>query len=139
MPKFSEVEYEELLRRVGHPPSGILARPLPTHVLRGSRQPNKTEAEYGLRLEARWRAGEFSERPRYEAITLRLAPACKLTVDWYVRPHEGKPQLHEVKGGHVWEDSLVKLKTVAVLFPIFEFWLARKERGTWTVRRIDAA
>jgi hypothetical protein len=134
--KFSEDEYRALLDNMAK--ARGTAPPLAAKAPRRRHQTKtKTEAEYGLRLCALWRAGHLAEEPRYEAITLRLGQSCRYTPDYLCRPHAGPPQLHEVKGKHVWEDGIVKLKTAATMFPFFEFYLAQKKAGTWTVTRVE--
>lgn len=93
------------------------------------RKMNKLEAAYALELEARKRAGEFRD-VRYEAVTLLLGDDARLTVDFWCPPYEGKPQLHEVKGPHAWEDSIVKIRVAATMYPEFDFFLVRREGRT---------
>lgn len=40
-------------------------------------------------------------------------------------------EIHEVKGGYIREDSILKLKMAAELFPWFKFYLVQRERGEW--------
>jgi hypothetical protein len=119
--------------------------------LRKHREPNQTEAEMGMILEARRRRGEI-EWTEFEAITLRWGDM-EYTPDWPViermcstqyagldkepvspeRPARYLVELVyiEVKGGWKWEDSVVKFKAFRKAMPWarFEFW--EKIDGRW--------
>jgi hypothetical protein len=65
-------------------------------------QRNRTEAAYEAVLELRKHAGEVLWY-RFEALKLRLADNCFLTPDFAVMLHDGRLQMHEVKG--FWTDD----------------------------------
>ena len=96
---------------------------------------NKTEREYGARLEARKLAGEIVSYA-YEAVTLKLAFDLRYTPDYLVICADGTVEFHECKGAHIWDDGRDKLKTAARLFPWFVFFRAQKKDGRWTVREV---
>ena len=76
---------------------------------------NKTETEYGQRLELLLRAGEVIWY-KFEGLKLRLADATFYTPDYAVMVRSGEMECHEVKG--YWEDDArVKIKVAASLYP----------------------
>lgn len=108
------------------------ARPKPAAESTASAQGmNKTETAYSRRLESRRLAGEILSW-RFEALTFRLAHRCNYTPDFLViTPAE--IQVHEVKGGFVREDGLIKWKMAAERHPEFRFFLCRFIRGQWRI------
>jgi hypothetical protein len=96
---------------------------------------NKTEAEYAQKLENRKLAGEIV-RWEFEKITLKIGKDCRYTPDFFAVTIAGLIELHEVKGGYMRDDSVVKLVCAAEQFKCFKFYLAQKKKGTWTVKEI---
>lgn len=92
---------------------------------------NKTEAAYSRRLESLKLAGEIKAW-RFEALTFRLAHRCSYTPDFMVVTRS-EIQIHEVKGGYIREDALIKWKLAAELHPEFRFFLCRYVHGQWQV------
>lgn len=101
---------------------------------------NKTEAAYAERLDAMLQAGEI-QWYAFEAITLKLAPDCRLTVDFFIMDKDGFLQAHDVKGSKaiVTDDFKVKVKVAADKFP-FQFFcaypIAKKNGGGWEVEAV---
>lgn len=89
---------------------------------------NKTEAAYGLLLEARKRTGHVREY-HFQALTLKLGDDCRYTPDYFVVCDDWTLELHEVKG-FMRDDALVKLKVCARLYP-FRVVLVRKQGGAF--------
>jgi hypothetical protein len=140
-------EYEEFLRRRGNKPeraagtradltsSSKVAHAAPAGESQNSSTPakprmNKTEARFAALLEGWLRAGDIAGY-KFEAVTLRLAPHTHYRTDFVVWLKDGRTRFYEVKGGYVREDSWLKLKTVAVLFPQWEFVRAQWKGGGW--------
>ena len=98
---------------------------------------NKTEAAHAERLELRKKAGEIAGY-WFEAVKLRLADKTWLTPDFLVMLADGTLEFHEVKGGFVRDDSLVKLKVAASLYPLFRFVLCEKHRNGWTCHTVSS-
>lgn len=106
---------------------------------------NKTEADYAALLELRKRAGGDIDWYAFEAITLKLADALRLTPDFFVMRADGVLELHEVKGrkkvdgrdvAWITEDARIKLKVAVEKFP-FRFLVAFPERGGgWNVKEL---
>ena len=101
---------------------------------------NKTERAYSQRLELLLRAGEILWY-RFEAIKLRLADNCFLTVDFAVMDKNNMLELHDVKGSPYLftDDAKVKMKVAASQFPlVFKvvFPVAKKLGGGWHVEEI---
>lgn len=110
---------------------GHRARPRPRH------QPghmNKTEQAYANRLELLLRSGEI-RRWGFESIKFRLADRTFYTPDFMVVT-DAQIEFHEVKGGFIYDDAMVKLKVVAAQYPEFSFLLIRKEKYKWTVQEM---
>lgn len=106
--------------------------------IRKGRGMNKTETRYANLLELRLRAGEISCY-KYESIKLRLADNTTYTPDFMVTGFAGMKhvvEFHEVKGGFVREDSWIKLKVAAEMYPEFKFVLARYTKGNWDIREV---
>lgn len=98
---------------------------------------NRTEAAYDLRLDALKHHGEIAWY-KFEAITLKIAPDCRLTVDFAVMLADGTLELHDVKGSkHVFtDDAKVKMRVAASQFPFtfkVAFPLPKKDGGGWRV------
>lgn len=96
---------------------------------------NGTEQAYADLLEGRKLAGEVAWW-KFEAIKLRLADNTFYTPDFFVMMADGRLQVHEVKGGVWQDDSRVKIKVAASLYP-FEFFGAmpkrKKDGGGWDI------
>lgn len=109
--------------------------------LRKHREPNQTEAEMGMILEAQRRRGEIVSA-EFEAITLRWGDM-EYTPDYFVirqiaENHTemgGGPLIEivyvEVKGGWKWEDSVVKFKAFRKAMTWARFVLWEKIDGRW--------
>jgi len=93
---------------------------------------NKTEAAYALRLEALKQAGEVLWY-KFESINLRLAANTFYKVDFMVLTNENALEAHEVKGGYITEDSVMKIKIAASLYP-FRFVMMIRQKGQWSAK-----
>jgi hypothetical protein len=112
---------------------------------------NLTESRFAEHLEGRRLAGEIRGWA-FEEDTLVLAPDMTLTPDFRVDQLDGWSDYFDVKrskrdGGHTWEDSVVKSKAAAAIFPFHRFYLATWEAdrmtaggelrpGRWALRRL---
>lgn len=74
-----------------------------------------------------------------QRIRLTLAHRCTYTPDFDSVGVDGRLVLWECKGGFKWEDSWVKLKTAATMFPAILFMFAQKKDGQWTFTEIPKA
>ena len=90
---------------------------------------NKTEAAYAKYLELQKQAGEVLWY-EFEPMNLKLADKCFYRVDFLVLKNNGYLEVHEVKGGYVTDDSLVKFKVAANKFP-FTFIMCSLKKGEW--------
>lgn len=101
-------------------------------------QMNKTETAYAAHLEWLKQRGAVLWY-RFEGIKLRLADKTFLTPDFVVMKHDGHIELHDVKGGYVFDDAMVKMKVAADQYP-FEFVIVTKTRGgIWSFRGIGGS
>ena len=116
-------------RVISRPQQPVPAAPAST----GLDRMNRTEKLYSGMLEKLKLSGEILAW-RFEAITFRLGHRCNYTPDFLVvTPRE--IQIHEVKGGYVREDGLVKWKLAAECHPEFRFFLCRYRNGKWNVEQ----
>jgi hypothetical protein len=103
---------------------------IPNAMIRQSSKPlmNKLETEFlgQLRLFG-W------ETILCQSVKLRLGNGVWYTPDFITYGSGSNCGLvvWEVKGPHVWEDSIIKLKVAAGQYPLAEWRLAHKERGMW--------
>jgi hypothetical protein len=90
---------------------------------RGAKEPNKTEQAF-----KDWVGGTPSLQ--FEPVKLRIGPNCYYTPDWGLMT--GKPVFYEVKGGHIWDDSMVKFKAAKERHQWADFEMWQKKKGEWT-------
>lgn len=114
--------------------------------LRRGRQPNKTEAEFGLWLAAQKSKGEIV-RYEFEGIRLKWGTdektgnAMWYKPDWFVvvrlLPLAATTLVGfigrcvEIKGAHIWDRDTVRFKGCRAAHPEFEFEMWQKEKGLW--------
>lgn len=94
--------------------------------------PSKAETRYGETLEARKRAGEIRDY-KHQPCGLRLADKTFYHPDFLVILCDGRVEFHEVKG-FLRDDSNVKIKVAAALFPWFVFRMI--DSKTFDERRV---
>ena len=93
---------------------------------------NKTEAAYAKLLELKKHTGDVLWYA-FEPVNLRIAKKCFYAVDFMVLTKEGYLECHEVKGGYIMDDALIKTKAAAEKFP-FRFIIVRLIKGNWDIR-----
>jgi hypothetical protein len=99
---------------------------------------NGTERRYAELLEGRKRAGEVLWW-MYEGISFRLADLrCHYHPDFAVMLADETIEIHETKGAFAREDSLIKLKVAAALFP-FVFRKCVWDKGKWSIEIVGAS
>lgn len=93
-------------------------------------QMNKTEARYSVILDEKVKAGEIVFW-RFEALKLRLADRTFYTPDFLVMDAEtGELHFHEVKGGFITEDALIKFKVATETFKEFGWVMLQQKKAT---------
>ena len=125
-------------KKHGFIPNGLssvpTAPPARQKALRGSRQPNLTEREYGLILADRKGITVFF----YEGITLHWGDGMKYTPDYVCYgplPLMGKPLLIEVKGNHVRDRDIVRFKGCRAEWKrYYDFEMHQKQKGVGWVQ-----
>lgn len=65
-----------------------------------------------------------------QCFTLRLGHDCRYTPDFWALDAQGLRAI-DTKGKHTWEDSIIKLRLAARLFPFFRFIKAVERNGAW--------
>jgi len=98
---------------------------------------NKTEAAHARWLDFQIQLGEVTAY-WFESVKLRLADKTWLVPDFLVMLANGTLQFEEVKGGFVREDSIIKLKVAASMYPLFRFVLCQKSKSGWTYSTVSA-
>lgn len=86
---------------------------------------NGLERAYSQVLDARLAAGEILDW-KFEAVTLKLADACRYTPDFMVIAADATVEFHETKGRWM-DDAKVKFKVAAAQFP-FRFVAVYRDR-----------
>ena len=86
---------------------------------------NKTETAY-----LGWLRALGDDWIGIQCLTIKLGADCRYTPDFWAIDKEGMRAI-DVKGGHTWEDSLIKLRVAARLYPMFRFLIARKDGAGW--------
>lgn len=98
--------------------------------LTAPRKPRPTTDEEKLnKLEKAFLAYLRAINPPYigiQNVTLKLGFDCRFTPDFTYVDKKGLLWFVDVKGPHQWEDSLIKAKTAARMFPWAYFALAKK-------------
>jgi hypothetical protein len=96
---------------------------------------NKTEAAHAADLEMQKRAGDILDY-RFQPLRLKLAPDCTYEPDFFVLRQDRTIEFHEVKGGFVTDDAMVKVRVAAQIFPWFTFRLFQYDRRGCRVREL---
>lgn len=97
---------------------------------------NKTETEYLRMLEARKKAGEIKEIYGHQGIKFQVGlTRCFYSPDFPVMGSDGVLELHEVKGGHVWDDARVKFQACKLRYWSCRWVWAQKTNGEWRIER----
>lgn len=96
------------------------------------RKPNKTEREFALLLEARKVGGELVEYV-FEGVRLLWGGGMTYTADYSARRPDGKIEIHEVKGAHIFDRDIVRFKGCRAEWQrwfVFQFHQRTKD-GQW--------
>ncbi len=146
--RLSETELEGLRRRQERwkPPVALVKRveaaregyamPRALRVPKPRNAPNKLEEAFKSILDGKQENGEI-RMYGFERITLKLAHDCRYTPDFDSVGHNGT-EFWEVKGPQQWEDSWIKLKVAAAMFPFYRFHLCKREAGEWVIRDVPS-
>ena len=100
------------------------ARPLKKHKM------NKTEKAWADRLELR-RHGKEIVWWAFEPVKFRLADNTTYTPDFVAVNSNGFIEVHEIKGGHIQDDSRVKFKVAAKKYWFLRWWMVQKTKTDW--------
>lgn len=86
---------------------------------------NKLETAY-----LAWLRAQGDDWIGIQCITLKLAHDCRYTPDFWAFDLTGLRAI-DVKGPHTWEDSLIKLRVAARMFPWSRFVIAKRNGVIW--------
>lgn len=81
---------------------------------------NQTEKLY-----LKWLRNQRNAWIGIQCITLKLGHDCRYTPDFWALDDDGLRCI-DTKGGHTWEDSLIKIRVAARLYPFIRFLIAEK-------------
>lgn len=96
---------------------------------------NKTEARYlNEKLEPARHDGLVTHF-EFEMLKFRLAGSTFYTPDFGVVMADGQFELHEIKGGWIQEDAMIKFKVAAEKYPFFNWKMWQYKGGVWTLIR----
>lgn len=116
-----------------------LAKPRQAVKVKAAPKPrmNLTEAAYGSILEAMKHKGEIKDYG-FERLRLRLADNLWYWPDFDIVLPDGSIQIHEVKGGFIREDSWIKIKMAAEVYPQWAFYLCQRKAKSqpWEVKKV---
>ena len=97
---------------------------------------NRIEAEFAAFLEIQKRGGDSGVLKgwtvldyKFEAMRLKLAERTTYTPDFIVTFSGNAMMLIEIKGPHVYDDSLVKYKVASEMYPAFKWAMWRKDKA----------
>lgn len=90
----------------------------------------RTQAEIvvGAMLDRQKRLGEIVSY-EFEGVILKIGDNCRYLADYTVFLPDGRLRLVEAKGGHIWEDSIIKFKCAKKQYPLIEFELWQCKKG----------
>jgi len=97
--------------------------------------PNKLEQAYAAHLEILKRIGDIVDY-KFESVKLKIGvKTCWFCPDFWVLAKDGVTEYHETKG---WmrDDAAIKLKSAALQYPHFRFFLVRKDGKQFSVEAI---
>ena len=69
----------------------------------------------------------------FEALNFRLGPRVHYRPDFVVVKPDRVPEFNEVKGGFIRQDSRVKFRTAAGLYPFWDWKMWQWKAGVWRV------
>ena len=92
---------------------------------------NNTEKAYAEILEIKKNQGEIV-RYKFEKLKFKLAEKTFFTPDFYV-VYPGHIEIHEIKGGMIYDDAKAKFKIAADLFPefVWKMWQLKNKTTGW--------
>lgn len=137
--RITEEQYAEMMRdrrvsqkKTESQPVEELSSVKPIPAQKESKQPNKTEAEYGRLLRL-----EFVAEPRYEAITFKLRNSHRYTPDYIIEQNNGNLLCVEVKNANYKHASYGRSKMAfaqcKIDFPMFDYRWAEKTKEGWKI------
>lgn len=126
-------EYEARLAGGLDLPSQRTANQQPAKAAESQPRMNGLETEYARYLDVLKFKGEIIDW-RFQPFKLFIAsPKCWYTIDFMVINRDSQIELHETKGPHAWEDSLIKFKVASTTLPMFIFkWVKKSDTG-WDI------
>lgn len=122
----------EVNRRTGVPVD-VLVGPQKNGKNGPSPRPKMTQVEqrYAAVLEMRKRNGDIRDF-WFEAMAFRVGAGRSVyKPDFVARLPDGTLEIIEVKGARIWEDSKVKFKAAAVMYPCFTWRMLQWVDGEW--------
>lgn len=134
-------QWEDILKGKPTSPAQPKGPPLPKNPSKGRprHEPgvmNKTEQAYAVLLNEQLKQGKIKWWV-FESIKLKLAYNTHYTVDFFVMSSDDTLEAHEVKGGHIEDDAMVKIKVAAKHFPFrFKLCMKKNKSTPWKIVEI---
>lgn len=122
-PRWSRAQYLEHCKR-----TGVTAQPTRKSPVAGRTAPRKGKNKTELAFENRFRFEHPSCSLLYEPFKLRIDGTCFYTPDYF------SPELmivYEVKGPHIFEDSVIKFKAARAIHKWLNFEMWQYRNGVW--------
>jgi len=91
---------------------------------------NETEKAYNAYLEGLRLSGDIINFWYQKMVFHLTGDRCTITPDFVVQYPDGIVEIHDTKGGHMWEDAHIKMKVLREQFP-FPVFTVRKIDGSW--------
>lgn len=95
-------------------------------------RPTSDEAKLN-KLEKAYRVYLIGLQPQWfgvQCITLKLGHDCRYTPDFWALDEQGLRAI-DTKGKHVWEDSIIKMRVAARMFPFIRFLKVLRDGEVW--------
>lgn len=109
------------------------------------RRPRKAAYTKGVMNETEKRFAKLLDQQRwlepvsvasFEGEELQLSEDCKYTPDFKILLRDWRTDYVDVKGGFTREDSIIKGKFAAFVYPQSRFYIAALKKGKWHVRQL---
>lgn len=128
---WTQQQYDDYVRRHNLPRRNTDSNPIVETPKHKGREPNKTEAQFGLILEAQKRRGDIIHYA-YEGISLSWGDGMRYKPDWVVIIEDAPIKLIECKGPYIFPKDLIRFKGCRAQWKEwFDFEMHQKKEGSW--------
>lgn len=136
MSNWQQQLYDDYQKRRGLQSAAPVSQPQPQIIRQSRKEPNKTEERFRLTYLETWiRDGTIDRYGEHESLKFSIGNGVTLTPDWPAWK-DGRLSFYEVKGAHVREDAIVKLKCFAAKYPEHRLWIYQWNKGEWIIQEV---